>query len=148
MQEGGGADNSNGVNFEHHRKLLSLWSFAESFRRSDLNSDFTEIIHHFIHVYRAGQFWAREDNLMGSILSNKWGFYYSGHLLMYQKNSFELWVYNYGFFFIIQYMQEGCKFQKDWFKPWFYIDFFMILCVYIALGQGQITSDDKFLLLI
>ena len=28
IHAGAGADNSNGVNFEHHRKLLSLWSFA------------------------------------------------------------------------------------------------------------------------
>ena len=38
---GAGADNSNGVNFEHHRKLFSLGSFAVSFRRTDLNSNFT-----------------------------------------------------------------------------------------------------------
>ena len=36
-----------------------------------------------------------------------------------------------------------CKFQKDCFELWFYIDFFMILYMYIAPGQGQITSDDK-----
>ena len=36
-----GADNSNGVNFEQHRKLLSLWTSAVSFRRTALNSDFT-----------------------------------------------------------------------------------------------------------
>ena len=31
---GAGADNSNGVIFEHHRKLLSLWSSDVSFRRN------------------------------------------------------------------------------------------------------------------
>ena len=36
-----------------------------------------------------------------------------------------------------------CKFHEDCFKLWFYIDFFMILYMYIAPGQGQITSDDK-----
>ena len=37
---GAGTDNSNGVNFEHHRKLLSLWTSAVSFRGTALNSDF------------------------------------------------------------------------------------------------------------
>ena len=30
-----------------------------------------------------------------------------------------------------------CKFQKSIFEVWFYIISFMILCIYIALGQGQ-----------
>ena len=38
---GGGADNSNGVNFGYHGKLLSSLSSAVSFRKSHLNSDFT-----------------------------------------------------------------------------------------------------------
>ena len=38
---GGEADNSNGVNFGYHGKLLSPLSSAVSFRKSDLNSDFT-----------------------------------------------------------------------------------------------------------
>ena len=38
---GEGEDSSNGVNFEHHRKLLAPSSSAVSFRRTDLNSDFT-----------------------------------------------------------------------------------------------------------
>ena len=49
---GAGADNSDGVNFEHHRNLLSLSSSAESFRKTDLNSDFTYIFYVFLHVYR------------------------------------------------------------------------------------------------
>ena len=36
-----GAGNSNGVNNEHHRKLLSSSTVAVSFRRTSLNSDFT-----------------------------------------------------------------------------------------------------------
>ena len=36
-----GADNSSGVKFEYHRKLLSFLSSAVSFRRTDLNSDLT-----------------------------------------------------------------------------------------------------------
>ena len=38
---GAGADSSNGVDFEYNRKLLSLRTFAVSFRRTALNSDFT-----------------------------------------------------------------------------------------------------------
>ena len=41
IHAGAAADNSDRVNFEHHKKLLSLCSSAESFRRTDLNSDFT-----------------------------------------------------------------------------------------------------------
>ena len=65
---GAGADNSNRVNFEHHRKLLSL-------------------------------------NIC-------------------------------------------CKFQKDCFEVSFYTDFFTFLYMYIAPGQGQITSDAKISMLI
>ena len=58
---GAGADNSNGINFEHHRKLLSLISLSLSFRRTALNSDFTYIFFMiFIHLY---SLWARADNL-------------------------------------------------------------------------------------
>ena len=38
---GTGADNSNGVNFGHHRKLLALGTLAVSFMRTALNFDFT-----------------------------------------------------------------------------------------------------------
>ena len=41
VHRGAGADNSKGVNFEHHRKLLLLRILAVSFRRTALNSDFT-----------------------------------------------------------------------------------------------------------
>ena len=43
IHAGTGADNSNGVNFEYQRKLLSLRSFTVSFRKTDLYSDFTLI---------------------------------------------------------------------------------------------------------
>ena len=33
----GRGDNSNGVNFEHHRKLVSLGSSAVSLKKTDLN---------------------------------------------------------------------------------------------------------------
>ena len=41
MGAGAEADNSSGVNFEHNRKLLSLWSFAVNFRR---------ILHRFFFI--------------------------------------------------------------------------------------------------
>ena len=40
---GAGADNANGINFEHQTKLLQFRSFAGSFRRTALNSDLTYI---------------------------------------------------------------------------------------------------------
>ena len=39
---GTGADNSFGLNFEHQRKLLLLWTFALGFRNTALDSDLTE----------------------------------------------------------------------------------------------------------
>ena len=49
--------------------------------------------------------WAGADNPMGSISSNKWGFYYSGHLL------WTLIVYG---FFMISYMRGGLQRGKFW----------------------------------
>ena len=43
---GGGGDNFSGVNFEHHRKLLSLLSSAVSFRRFYI--DFFMILYMYI----------------------------------------------------------------------------------------------------
>ena len=92
--------------------------------------------------------WAGGDNPMGSISSNKGSFYYSGHLL--QGSEKLLWTLILYIFFSRfytcrgrgRYLQLGkfwasqeaiitlnicCKFQKDCFELWFYIDFFMIL---------------------
>ena len=41
IHAGTGTANSNGMNFKHCRKLLSLISFSVSFRSTALNSDFT-----------------------------------------------------------------------------------------------------------
>ena len=46
-----GADNPRGQNFDVNRNLLSLQSFATSFKKISLKSDFIFFFHDFIHVY-------------------------------------------------------------------------------------------------
>ena len=46
-----GADNPRGQNFDVNRNLLSLQSFATSFKKISLKSDFIQFFHDFIHVY-------------------------------------------------------------------------------------------------
>ena len=47
-----GADNPRGQNFDVNRNLLSLQSFATSFKKISLKSDFIHFLFHdFIHVY-------------------------------------------------------------------------------------------------
>ena len=46
-----GADNHRGQNFDVNRNLLSLQSFATSFKKISLKSDFIQCFHDFIHVY-------------------------------------------------------------------------------------------------
>ena len=80
-----------------------------------------------------------------------------GHLLQVKKNVFEVWffhdfihVYTPGavttpweiFFYInsniLSLKWVICyKFKKNLFEVWFYTIFFMILYMYIAMGQGQ-----------
>ena len=45
-----GADNPRGQNFDVNRNLLSLQSFATSFKQISLKSDFIQFFHDFIHV--------------------------------------------------------------------------------------------------
>ena len=113
--QGAGADNSNGVNFEHHRKLLSLWSSAESFRWTALNSDFTQTFHDFTPVYRL-----RAIPGQGQIIRR----------CQFQATNEALLLWSFAISFI-----------KTAFNSWFYMDFFMIL----GQGQGQITPMGKFL---
>ena len=47
-----GADNPRGQHFEVNRNLLSLRSFATSFKKISLKSNFIQVFHDFIHVYR------------------------------------------------------------------------------------------------
>ena len=50
-----GADNPRGQNFNVNRNLLSLWSFATSFKQISLKSDFIPFFFHdFIHEYSPG----------------------------------------------------------------------------------------------
>ena len=46
-----GADNPRGHNFDVNRNLLSLQSFATSFKQISSKSDFIQFFHDFIHVY-------------------------------------------------------------------------------------------------
>ena len=49
------ADNPRGQNFDINRNLLSLWSFATSFKKISLKYDFIHFFFHdFIHVYSPG----------------------------------------------------------------------------------------------
>ena len=45
-----GADNPRGQNFDVNRNLLSLHSFATSFKKISSKSDFIHFFHDFIHV--------------------------------------------------------------------------------------------------
>ena len=57
-----GADNPKGQNFYVNRNLMSLRSFATSFKRISLKSEFIHFFHDFIHVYNPG---AEADNPLG-----------------------------------------------------------------------------------
>ena len=58
-----GADNPRGQNFDVNRNLLSLRSFATSFKKISLKSDFIQFFHDFICVYSPG---AEADNPLGT----------------------------------------------------------------------------------
>ena len=60
---GQGQTDPRGQNFDVNRNLLSLRSFATSFKKISLKSDFIHFFHDFTHVYstRAGA-----DNLLGT----------------------------------------------------------------------------------
>ena len=102
-----GADNPRGQNFDVNRNLLSLQSFATSFKKFSLKSDFFMILYMYIHV------------APGQVLTTPRGrnFYVNRNIL-----SLKSFVAN-------------CK--KNLFEVWFYAIFFMILYMYIAPGQGQ-----------
>ena len=51
---GRGADNPRGQNVDVNRKLLSLRSFAASFKYISMKCDFIHAFHDFIHVYSPG----------------------------------------------------------------------------------------------
>ena len=102
-----GADNPRGQNFEVNRNLLSLQSFATSFKKISLKSDFIDfftILYMYIHV-APGQ---------GLTTPRGRNFYVN-------RNILSLWSF-------------VASFKKNLFEVWFYAIFFMILYMYIALG--------------
>ena len=60
---GQGADNPRGQNFDVNRNLLSLRSFATSFKKISLSDFIHHFIDNFIHVYSPG---AGADNPLGT----------------------------------------------------------------------------------
>ena len=106
-----GADNHRGQNFDVNRNLLSLQSFATSFKKISLKSDFIQfffmILYMYIHV-APGQ---------GLTTPRGRNFYVN-------RNILSRWSF-----------VASCK--KNLFEVWFYAIFFMILYMYIAPGQGQ-----------
>ena len=102
-----GADNPREQNFDVNRNLLSLRSFATSFKKSLWSLILYNFFHDFIHVFspRAGA-----DNPLGIKF---WG----------KQEHIITWVI-------------CCKFKKKSLEIWFYTIVFLILYMYIA-GQGQ-----------
>ena len=109
-----GADNPRGQNF-HVNRNLSLWSFATSFKKNLFEVWlYTICFHDFIHVYSPG---AGADYPLGT------------KFWCQQEHLVTLVI--------------CCKFQKNLFKVWFYLIFFMILCIYIAPRCGQTAPREQ-----
>ena len=53
IHAGAGAVNSNGVNLEHHRKLLSLWTFAVKFQKDCFELQFYKDFFMTLYMYIA-----------------------------------------------------------------------------------------------
>ena len=106
-----GADSPRGQNFDVNRNLLSLQSFATSFKKISLKSDFIQfffmIFYMYIHV-APGQ---------GLTTPRGRNFYVNRNILSF-------WSF-------------VASFKKNLFEVWFYAIFFMILYMYTAPGQGQ-----------
>ena len=142
-----GADNPRGQNFDVNRNLLSLQSFATSFKKISLMSDF---IHFFSWFYTCiqpqGRGWQPPGN---EILMSTGTSCHLGHLLQVSKKSlWSLILYNFFHELIHVYNHGGgadspqgtkfwcqqkgliilpicCKFQRNLFEVWFYTIFFM-----------------------
>ena len=146
---GQGQTTPRGQKFDVKRNLLSLRSFAISFKKISFKSDFIQLFHDFIHVYSPGvmadnplgmKFWCQQEHLVTSVICCK-----------FKKNLFEVWFYT--FFSMIVYMhtapgqtaprgqnfdvklmstEMSCHFihllqvKKNLFKVWFYTNFLMI----------------------
>ena len=98
-----------GQSFDVNRNVLSFHSFVASLKKKCLWSLILyNFFHDFIHVYSPK---AGANNPSGT------------KFLCQQEHLVTLII--------------CCKFQKNLFEVWFYTDFFMILYMYIAPGQGQ-----------
>ena len=114
---GQGQTNPMGKNFDVNRYLLSLRSFATSFKTSLWKLILHIFFHDFIHAYSPGaggdnplgtKFWCQQEHLVTSVIC--------------------------------------CKFQKNLFEDWFYKILFMVLYMYIAPGQEQTAPRGQFFL--
>ena len=151
--------------------MAPLWSFVASLKRIASPSDFIHIISWFDKCILAtgqGQTIPGDKILMSTETSCHFG-----HLLQVSKKSlWSLILYNFFHHFIHVYspgvyrgrgwqplgmkfwcQQEHlvtsvicCKFKKNLFEVWFYTNFFMILYMYIALGQGQSAPRGQILM--
>ena len=79
-----GAVNPRGENFYVKRNLLSLLSFATSFKKISLKSDFIHFFHDFIHVNSPG---AGADNPLGLKFDVSRTSCHFSHLLQVSKKS-------------------------------------------------------------
>ena len=112
-----GADCPRGQNFDVNRNLLSLRSFATSFKKISLKSDFIQFFIDFIHIYSPG---AGADNPLQQNFDVK-------------RN-------------ILSLRSFFASFNKISLKSDFIHFFFMILYMYIAPGQGhRAPQGDKVL---
>ena len=112
-----GADNPRGQNSDVNRNLLSLQSFATSFKKISLKSDFIHFFSWFytcIYMQPRGRGW---QPLGDKIFMSTGTSCHFGHLLQVVK--------------------------KNLFEVWFYAIFFMILYMYIAPGQGQTAPTGQ-----
>ena len=112
-----GADNPRGQNFDVNRNLLSLQSFATSFKKISLKSDFIQFFSWFytcIYVHVAA----------GQRLTTP-----GGRNFYVNRNILSLWSF-------------VASFKKNLFEVWFYAIFFMILYMYIAPGDKVLMSTE------
>ena len=83
-----GADNPGGQNFDVNRNLLSLWSFATSFKTISLKSGFIQFFFMILYMYIApGQ---GMTTPWGQIFMSTGTSCHFGHLLQISKNLFEV----------------------------------------------------------
>ena len=112
-----GAGNPRWQNFDVNRNRLSLQSFATSFKKISLKSDFIQfffmILYMYIHV------------ALGQGLTTP-----RGRNFYVNRNILSLWSF-------------VANFKKNLFEVWFHAIFFMILYMYIAPGQGQTTPRGQ-----